>query len=118
MGPLCILSWPRSCLIYMDLQCIIWRLCFVSITEHGYAHLVDYHIWPILGCLQVLTSFLIGFSLCSILDIYCKVFRPSALLLTSHFRGHLLHLYFPPLGQVETSYEFYMLKHLIFLFSR
>ena len=29
----------------------------------------------------------------------------------------LLHHYFPPLGQVETPYKVYMVKHLVLCFS-
>ena len=42
MDPQCILSWPWSCLLSMDLWCIlIWKTCFVSIISNGYSYLKD-----------------------------------------------------------------------------
>jgi hypothetical protein len=56
------------------------------------------YIWLVIGYLQILSiPCSLAPSLHSISVIFCIVFHPSSFILTSHFRGHILYLYFPPL---------------------
>ena len=62
------------------------------------------YVWLAIGYLQVLSiPCSLALSLRSIISIFCKVFCPLYSLLTSYFRGHMLHLYLPPLDVKRES---------------